>query len=310
MKNSPIFLLSLGLLSALFFSATFLINKVIANEGGHWFYSGSLRYFYTIFFISILLILYKGLAYYKSVLLEYLQNFRFWTIAGSIGFGIFYSMICFAAEYSPAWVLVTTWQLTIFASIFVLVLFGKKLNKITILSSILVVVGITIVNLSHFELSNIDSLLYSILPIVLAAFAFPYGNQMVWEEKKKRDASVLNNSFSKVFLLTIGSSPLWLVLFLFLEVGKPSGSQLINVAFISILSGVIATSIFLYARSKADSSSKIMLVDATISGEVIFTLILEVVFLNAMFPNMIGLLGMGITLVALFIMVYFDKSKV
>ena len=132
MKKSPIFLLSIGLLSALFFSATFLINKIIANEGGHWFYSGSLRYLYTLFFISILLILYKGLAYYKNILNEYIENFKFWTIAGTIGFGIFYSMICFAAEYSPAWILVTTWQLTIFASIFVLVLFGKKLNNITI----------------------------------------------------------------------------------------------------------------------------------------------------------------------------------
>lgn len=310
MKSSPIFLLLIGALSSLFFSATFLINKIISNDGGHWFYSASLRYFYTIFFLAILIILLKGWKYFKSVIDEYLSNIRFWSISGTIGFGIFYAMICFAADYSPAWILVTTWQLTIFASIFVLMLFGKKASKSTFFTTILVVIGISAVNLSHFEISNPSSLFYSVLPVLIAAFAFPIGNQMVWEEKKKRNVPILNNAFAKVFLLTLGSSPLWIILFIFIDVGTPSQTQLINVAMISILSGIIATSLFLYVRSKADTVSKIMIVDATISAEVIFTLVFEVLFLNAVFPNMIGILGIILTIVALILMVYLDKGEV
>lgn len=308
MKTSPVFLLLIGLLSSLFFSATFLINKLISNDGGHWFYSASLRYLYTLFFISFLLIAFKGFDYFKSVLLEYKNNILFWTISGTIGFGVFYSMICYAAEYSPAWILVTTWQLTIFASIFILALFGNKLSKVTILCTLVVLLGITVVNLSHFETSNISSMLYSAIPVVIAAFAFPLGNQMVWQEKKKRDVEVLNNAFSKVFLLTLGSSPLWLLLFVFLDVGKPSISQIQNVAIISIVSGVIATSLFLYVRNKANTASKIMIVDATISAEVIFTLVCEILFLNALVPNLIGIVGILITIFALVLMVYFDKD--
>ncbi|MGK0255639.1 MAG: drug/metabolite transporter (DMT)-like permease [Arcobacteraceae bacterium] len=309
MKASPIFLLLAGLLSALFFSATFIINKMISIDGGHWFYSASLRYMYTLFFISILLIGFKGFDYFKSVLLEYKNNIGFWTLSGTIGFGIFYSMICYAAEFSPAWILVTTWQLTIFASIFVLAIFGNKISKITIFSTILVLAGITIVNLDHFSGSHISSVLYAAIPVIIAAFAFPLGNQLVWQEKKKRDVPVLNNAFAKVFLLTLGSSPLWFILFAFLDVGIPSISQLQNVAIISIISGVIATSLFLYVRNKADSSSKIMIVDATISAEVIFTLLVEVLFLNAVMPSSLGLFGILLTIFALIFMVYFDKEE-
>lgn len=310
MKSSPIFLLLIGLLSALFFSATFLINKVIASDGGHWFYSASLRYIYTLLFLSILLILFKGFDYFKSVLLEYKDNLKFWTVSGTIGFGVFYALICYAAEFSPAWILVTTWQFTIFASIFVLAFFGNKLSKTTIFCTVLVLAGITIVNLSHFEISNISSALYAAIPVIIAAFAYPIGNQLVWQEKKKRDVAVLNNAFSKVFLLTLGSSPMWFILFAFLDVGVPSVSQLKNVAIISILSGVIATSLFLYVRNKANTASKIMIVDATISAEVIFTLLCEVLFLNTAMPSFIGIVGIMITIFALIIMVYLDKSTI
>lgn len=309
MKASPIFLLLIGLLSSLFFSVTFIINKMISIDGGHWFYSASLRYMYTIFFISILLICSKGFDFFKSVLLEYKNNMGFWTLSGTIGFGIFYAMICYAAEFSPAWILVTTWQLTIFASIFVLAIFGNKVSKVTIFSTILVLSGITIVNLSHFNISNISAVLYSAIPVFIAAFAYPLGNQLVWQEKKKRDVDVLNNAFAKVFLLTLGSSPLWFILFIFLDVGVPSISQLQNVAIVSIFSGIIGASLFIYVRNKADSSSKIMIVDATISAEVIFTLIAEVLFLNASMPNEIGVFGILITIFALIFMVSFDKKN-
>lgn len=307
MKASPLFLLVVGLLSSLFFSATFLINKLIANDGGHWFYSASLRYFYTLVFLALLLILYKGFDFFKEILSEYKNNFKFWTLAGIVGFGVFYALICFAADYSPAWILVATWQFTIFASLFVLFLFGKKLSKVTLFCTAFVLLGISIVNLSHFNLDESDSIFLSVLPVIIAAFAYPFGNQLVWEYKKKKDIPILNNAFAKVFLLTLGSSPLWIILFFFLDVGAPSKSQLINVALISILSGIIASSLFLYVRSKATSASKIMIVDATIAAEVIFTLLLEVLFLNAIVPSFAGIIGLAITILSLIIMVKFDK---
>ncbi len=313
MQFSSLKILILGLLAALFFSFTFIFNRIIALENGHWFFSAFLRYFFTILFISLLLISFKGFFYYKKVLKEFVSNSFFWLSAGSIGFGIFYSLICFAAFYSPAWIIATSWQITIIASLIILFFFGKNLSLLTWVLTLIVFIGISIVNISHFDLLDTKALLYGFVPVLIAAFAFPLGNQLVWEEKAKRkalklDCEVLNNAFAKVLLLCLGSTPLWIILYLFLDVGKPSSSQIINVAYISIFSGVIASSLFLYARSKASSAKNIILVDATQAGEVFFSLGAEVIFLSALLPSLFGFLGICITLLALFALTFFSKK--
>lgn len=310
-EDNSSFLLAIGLLSALFFSATFLINRAISLDGGHWYFSASLRFIYTLLFLTLGFIFFKSFSYFKLVIREYIDNLRFWTISGTIGFGFFYSLICYAADFSPAWVVATTWQMTILASLFVLAFFGQKLSKRIWFFTFIIFVGITLVNLSHFDINNIEPLLLGSLPILIASFSYPIGNQLVWEEKKKRevskkDISVINNAFVKVFLLTLGSLPLWIVLYFLTDATTPTQEQYLSVAMISILSGVIATSLFLYARSHANTPSKLVIVDASQSGEVFFALLGEVIFLNVIFPNSIGLIGIVITIIGLIIL---TKSK-
>jgi len=309
--HTTVFLLIVGLLAAIFFTATFLINRAISLDGGHWYFSGSLRLVYLILFFSIGFIIFRGVSYFKAVLKEYIDNFRFWTIAGTIGFGCFYSLLCYAADFSPAWVVATTWQITLISSLFVLSFFGKKLSKKIWIFTLIIFVGITLVNISHFDINNIEPLLLGFLPVLVASFCYPFGNQLVWEEKKKRidknkDYKVLNNTFVKVFLLTLGSFPLWIVLYFTTDATVPSTSQYINVAIVTLLSGVIATSLFLYARNHADTSSKLMLVDATQSGEVFFALVGELLFLNAALPNATGFVGLIVTVTGLILL---TKSK-
>lgn len=302
--NNTSFLLIVGLLSALFFSATFLINRAISLDGGHWYFSASLRFLYTLLFIGLGLCVFKGFSYFKEVIKEYFENFRFWSIAGTIGFGFFYSLICYAADFSPAWVVATTWQMTILASLFVLSFFGQKLSKKIWIFTFFIFIGITLVNLSHFDVKNAEALILGFIPVLIAAFSYPIGNQMVWEEKRKRkerseDISIVNNAFVKVFLLTLGSFPLWIVLYFTTDATVPSSGQYFSVAMIAIFSGVIATSLFLYARSHADTPSKLVVVDASQSGEVLFALLGEIIFLNALFPNILGLVGIAITIIVL-----------
>lgn len=312
-EDNSSFLLIIGLLAALFFSATFLINRAISLDGGHWFWSGTLRFLYTLLFLALGLIFFKGFSYFKAVIAEYKANFKFWTLSGTIGFGIFYSLICYAANFSPGWVVATTWQLTILASLFVLSFFGQKLSKKIWFFTVVIFLGVSLVNISHFDINNLEALLLGFLPVLVAAFAYPLGNQLVWEEKKRRkesnkDMTIINNAFVKVFLLTLGSLPLWSVLYFTTDAGTPSSGQYINVAMIAILSGVIATSLFLYARSKANTSEKLVAVDASQSGEVFFALLGEMIFLNAAFPNMIGIIGVVITILGLVILVKAGKD--
>ena len=313
MKNSSLFLLMTGLLSALFFSATFVLNRTISLEGGHWFWSAGLRFAFTLSFLSVGIILFKGIGYFKQILVEFRTHFRFWVVAGTVGFGFFYGLICFAADFAPGWIVATTWQFTIIASLFVLALFGRRLSPLIWLFTCIVVAGITLVNISHFETGDVGALLLGILPVLGAAFSYPLGNQLVWENKHKRIALndpgvlLLNNAFVKVFLLTLGSFPLWIVLFLTLDVSTPSTEQALNVAMIALLSGIIATSLFLYARNHADTPAKLMVVDATQSGEVFFALAGEVLFLGAALPGLLGVSGILVTLLGLILLTKFNK---
>jgi len=308
-EESNAFLLFVGLLAALFFSATFLINRSISLEGGHWYWSASLRFAYTILFLGFGLVLFRGIDYLVAVLHEFVTHLKFWTIAGSIGFGSFYGFLCFAADFSPAWVVATTWQTTIIASLFVLWVFGQKLPKSIWGFTFIIFFGITLVNLSHFDITNIKPLLLGFIPVLIASVSYPLGNQLVWESKKKRksneDTSVylLDNAFVKVFLLTLGSYPVWLILFFLYDVKMPSQGQLISVAMVALLSGVIATTLFLYARNKANTPSKLMLVDASQSGEVFFALLAEVLLLGAVLPNLMGFVGLVMTTVGLVLIV-------
>lgn len=309
-EKKPLYLLIIGLIAALFFSATFLINRAISLDGGHWYWSASLRFIFTVFFLTIGFILFKGLNYFNKILTEYIKNFKFWSIAGTIGFGFFYSLICYASYFSPAWVIATTFQFTILASLIVLSFFGQKLSKKIWAITIIVFIGVTLVNISHFDLSNTDLLLGGFLPVLIAAFSFPVGNQMVWEEKEKRkihnnDISIIKNNFVKIFLLTLGSFPFWIILYFLNDAGIPSRGQYINVSLIALLSGIIAGSLFLYARSLCDTPNKLVLVDTSQSGDVFFALFGEIIFLGTAFPNIIGIIGIFITIIGLLFLIKF-----
>ncbi len=291
-------LMLLGLAAGMFFSATFILNRSISLEGGHWYWSAALRYGYMISFLGVGIGVFKGRVFLRRILDEFLNNLLFWIVSGSIGFGGFYALICFAADHSPGWVVATTWQMTIIASLFVLMLFGKTFSKKIWLYSAIVFTGVCLVNISQVETAKITTLLLGASPVLLAAFLYPLGNQLVWEAKHGRkglpelDVTLLDNAFAKVLLLSLGSVPFWILLFPFTGASNPSQGQFINVALVALFSGVIATSLFLSARNNADSASKLAAVDATQSSEVIFALAGEAFFLQASLPNSLGVVGM------------------
>ena len=294
-----------GLAAGLFFSTTFVLNRAMSLEGGHWYWTAALRYLYMIGLLGLGLLVFQGSGYLRRVLVELVRHWLFWMVSGSIGFGCFYALICFAAGFAPGWVVATTWQLTIIATLIVLRCFGGRFSGRIWLYALVVFAGVSLVNLSNVELSNPRPLLLGALPVLLAAFCYPLGNQLVWEALKRRpglppiDAELLANSFTKVLLLSLGSLPFWLLLFFCTRAGVPSSGQFINAGLVAVFSGVIATTLFLHARSSADNASKLAAVDATQSSEVLFALMGEVFLLQAPLPSPTGFIGMLVTVVGL-----------
>jgi drug/metabolite transporter (DMT)-like permease len=234
------------------------------------------------------------------------QHWRFWMLAGGTGFGVFYALISFSAAYSAGWIVATTWQTTILATPLVLYFFGRRVPTKGLVLTGLIFSGIMLVNIEHASSTSLTTMLSGALPVLVAAFAYPTGNQLVWEARLGENprlphirSELLENPFARVLLLTLGSVPFWIGLLLVTAPPPPSSGQLFSTALVALFSGVIATTLFLYARHLCRHAYEIAAVDATQAMEVVFSLNGEIIFLEGILPGPLGLAGVGLTMVGL-----------
>ncbi len=303
-----------GILAALFFSSTFVLNRAMSLDGGHWFWTASLRYGWMLILLGLWLTVTgrtdKGL----QALHLYRKHWLFWTLAGSVGFGVFYALISFSASYTPGWVVAATWQMTILATPAVLLLFGRRVPLRALLFTLIVFAGVLLINIEQMGTLPIHDVLLGALPVLGAAFAYPLGNQMVWEARAvdgRRKSSffgrtipsidhpVMDDAICRVLLLTLGSIPLWLLLAVWIRPPVVTGNQFVMTLLVALFSGVIATSLFLSARHAAQNPGELSAVDCTQSMEVIFCLIGEVLLLSGALPGTMGWTGIAVTLLGM-----------
>lgn len=307
-------LILLGTLSGAFFSTTFILNEIMSLEGGHWLWSASLRYLFMLIFLTLILLIKGGVKQIYSVLQLFYAHWKFWITAGGIGFGGFYALICFSADFSPGWVIAATWQFTVVASLFVFMIFGRSFPKRVWGFASIIFLGVILVNQAHIDHFDLNTLILGGLPVLGAAFCYPFGNQLVWEAKQgqhrrvpKIDSPILDDVFSKVWLMTLGSAPLWIVLIFMIQPPLPAGSQVMNSALVALFSGVFATGIFLFARNLACNSNELAAVDATQSSEVVFALAGSILFLDGQLPNTVALIGLVLILAGLGFFIRYQK---
>ncbi|MGE4293302.1 MAG: multidrug resistance efflux transporter family protein [Desulfovibrio sp.] len=304
-------ILLLGTLAALFFSATFVLNRAMSLAGGPWVWSASLRYFWMLGMLVCGLLLSGRRALLLETLRLFARHWRFWTLAGSVGFGCFYALITFSSTLAPGWVVAATWQTTILATPLVLLGFGKRVPLRALMLTSIIFLGIVLVNLEQAGSAPLGHILLGALPVLLAAFAYPFGNQLVWEARNGGSARipalnstpetrrVMDDPFCRVLLLTLGSIPLWLALIAATHPPLPAAGQLLNTFLVALFSGVLATSLFLAARHAAATSAQLAAVDCTQSMEVIFSLAGEITLLGAALPGALGWSGIALTMFGL-----------
>lgn len=373
-------LIVITLIASAFFSSTYILNELMSNVGGHWFWSASLRYLFTLLILTLVIAAQHGMRRIGELWRLFTDHWIFWILTGSIGFGVFYAGLCYAADHVSGWVVAATFMFTVVASLLVLMAFGHRFHKKLIAYAALLLLGVILVNLSEalsapagmiidIPLSHV--VLYGALPCLIASFSYPIGSQLVWQasynarvinsqranqaqkisqlqfwsvdsdfqplttlapriislnmadyfyenncliesqplpqSKLSRaislipsiDTKLLRNSFNKVWLMTLGSAPFWFVLAAVVQPELPDMLQITNTLVVALLSGVIATSLFLFARERAQTSSEVAGVDATQASEVIFALIGGMVFLNNPMPSFIGLTGIAVIMIGL-----------
>ena len=104
--------LGLSLLSALFFTQTYLLNRAMASDGGHWAWTASLRYLITLPLLLALMPWQGGTA---PVLRAIRAHPWAWLRCGAIGFVAFYLTLSFAADRGPSWLVAGSFQFTVVA---------------------------------------------------------------------------------------------------------------------------------------------------------------------------------------------------
>lgn len=295
----------LGALAALFFSTTFILNRAMALEGGHWLWAASLRYAFMLPILVLWTLATGGPRAVADALRLFGRNPLFWTLAGSIGFGVFYAGVTLAAAYSPGWVVATTWQATILATPLVLALLGRRVPRKGLALTAVIFAGIVLVNVEQAHSASVGSL-WGVAAVLVAALAYPLGNQLVWEARhggKGRiphiDQPSLDAGRAPTLLLTIGSIPFWLILVAVIQPPPPSSGQITQTALVALFSGVIATTLFLRARSRAKNAYELAATDATQALEVVFCLIGETLLLAAPWPGLLGTVGITLAVVGL-----------
>ena len=177
----------------------------------------------------------------------------------------------------------------------------------------IVFTGVLIVNLSHIATTDIKGVFMGGFPVLIAAFCYPVGNQLVWEARNGNknlpdiQSPYIDNPFNKVLLLSLGSLPFWGLLILITAPPPPSSGQLFNTALVALFSGIFATSLFLFARGKSKRASELAAVDATQSSEVIFAMTGEILFLSSPLPNTIALVGIFMVFSGLALFIRFQE---
>lgn len=298
-----------GLISSLFFSSTYILNREMATANFAWQWSASLRFF---IMLPILFILLSKNKAYLPVLRSIRANIFSWILWSCVGFGFFYTSLCYAASFGPAWLIAGAWQITIPAGALLTPFFlapsmvdgeiKQVYHKIPVKllwTGLLIMLGVALMLVHEATTVSFFMVLGVVIPVGVAAFAYPLGSRKILF-KHGHDL----NTLQRIFGMTLCSMPVWLILagFEFYHANLPPPSQIIQAGTVAVFSGVIATLLLFEAANMVKSNlSQLAVIEATQAGEVVFTLIGGVVLFNDGLPDTYGWIGIGLVLIGMIV---------
>lgn len=327
-----------GLIASAFFSTSFVLYQLMSVQGGHWFWSASFRCFFMWLLLSVFILLQNRFNPSKLLALckLFASHWQFWCVTGGIGLGT-YGLLAFAADYAEGWVIAATYLFTVVASLVVLSFFGQSFQKKVIVYSVIVFIGVVLANvgegLRHSTSQGTDwhaLLLFGALPAFIASFCFPLGNQLIWQAAQPKGGTthhthaiskaaskllkkvpqvtspLLSNPLHKVWLMSLGSLPMWLILGFMVQPPAPSVSQMTISFLVALMAGVLGTTTFLHARSLAKQPQQLAAVDATQGSEIIFALLGGMLLLQTPMPSGLSFVGIALVIIGL---VLFAKQR-
>lgn len=305
----------IGILGAMFFSVTFILNHAMSDDGGSWMFSSSLRF---IFMFPFLFIFVWFQQRHHIILLHIRKHFMLWLLWSTLGFVCFYVPITFVSSFSSGWLIAATWQLTIICGLLLAPLFyeyvqyeqqtvkiRERISWRSVGTSTLMIIGVVLVQIPQISNIELHTFIISIVPLIIAAFCYPLGNRkmMVLVDNKL-------TTIERIYGMTLVTLPIWFIIFGVgvAKNGLPSSNQVLQTFSVAIFSGIIATALFFYATNLVKhNQGKLAAVEATQATEIIFTLIGEMIFLGLPLPDAVSLIGISLITLGIFIYCYLNS---
>lgn len=285
--------LFLGIVSSVLSSTTYILNAAMAQSGGYWIWSCSLRYL-ILFPILLVLTYQQG---WKPVFAELKRAPVLWILWSTVGFGIFYATLTFAAAYGPSWMVAGAFQFTMIIGALETPLFrdanGNRQKVPTNLfpSFAVILAGIFLLQVEQIRNDpDIGKALLFAIPVLISASAYPLGNR-----KTMALCNAELTTLQRMLAMTLSSLPFWLVMstIAIFRVGLPSPSQFTQAFIVTVVSGLAATLLlFEGTRLVKNHPQRLALVESTQCGEVIFSLLGGILFLHDVLPGLYGWLGL------------------
>lgn len=292
-----------GLLASCFFSTAFIFNRAMEMEGGSWMWSSSLRFFWMVPMLLLIVAIRGKLTTSWKHLKEHYKAYLLWS---TVGFGLFYAPLTFASVYSPGWLVAGSWQVTIIAGSLLVPFLGSmpsrgnaKIPWREMKWSLVIILGVVLILWDQMTQISWKLALAGFIPVVFAAFMYPLGNR-----KMMQLCQGCIETPERVLNMTFASLPFWFVIAGFggMEHGLPSQSQLSYSFLVALFSGVIATLLFFSATSLVQNNpNQLAIVEATQAGEVLFTLLGEMLILGMHMPSALALCGVSLIILGMIV---------
>lgn len=292
---------AIALLSALFFTMTYVLNRVAADQGTHWTWIASLRYLFTLPLMLLLVPFQGGM---RPVLRAIVAHPWPWLRCSAIGFGLFYCLLSFAASSGPSWLVAGSFQFTVIAGMLCApFLYRDERRRIPhagLAVAAAIFAGVLLMQFGHAGGALDRAAWIALACVLVAAVAFPLGNRMLLLHLERSGEAL--NATQRVFGMTLASQPLWLLLALYAGTahGAPTASQLWFGAAVALFAGVTATVLFFQATGMVRNQPLALgAAEAMQAAEVVFAMLLGALVLGEAWPRGMALGGAALVVLGI-----------
>jgi drug/metabolite transporter (DMT)-like permease len=284
---------AIALLSALFFTLTYVLNRAVVSGGGHWQWAVILRYLITLPLLAVVLPVQGG---FGDLPHELRTHGRQWLTWSSVGFVLFGVPLTWAASSGPSWLVAGSFQTTVLAGPLLAPFIYRderaRWHVAALSIGVLIVAGVMLLQFGHSHGVLDASAWLAVGAVVFAAFAYPLGNRMILLHLERTGTKL--GAVQRVFGMTLASWPAWLVLAVvtWFTVGPPSLREALLAGGVALSSGVIATVLFFHATEMVGRQPTALAgVEAMQAAELLFATVIGVVFLHEAMPGLTAAFG-------------------